>query len=488
VVVDCLRRDDFQEILAASPDLSWLKRESVVFPNCFSVSNWTIPAHVSILTGLFPFEHQVHRLGLRQIPPELPTIATSLSQLGYATQLISANHNLSPQVGFGTGFDYVAWGMWGETAFRFTSGDRPPFDSRSASNVDLLRSHVLDADPEGLWKIARNAAEILPRYPWALDAVSRAHAGLYRSGAARDYRVAPWVEPSLIQAVQGTPPDRPLFAMVNLMDCHEPYLPEPEFSRGVGHWAKLVSRRQDVGAWVRGRWLPTADELGTLRELYRQKVKVVGTRIANLVTLLKQADRWDNTLFILTADHGQAFGEHGQLFHSGELFEQVTHVPLWVRYPRALHGGTTAEAPASLVDLYPTVMEAVNGTRAGPWSGVPLGDLIDGSRQQPAISAADGIRWFGSAAAPPPRPCDLPQVAVYSDEYKLLFDHPTGRSRAYRIAEDPEESFDLWPELNARLHTLWAKARAVGDRMAAPLFGAGEGGGSARLRSWGYLD
>jgi arylsulfatase A-like enzyme len=488
VVADCLREDEFYRECKTSPFLSGLRREAVTFPQCSSVSNWTVPAHASILTGLYPFEHNVHRLGIRSLPPDLPTIATSLSALGYATQLLSANHTLRPETGFGTGFDYVAWGIWGETALRITSDAHPPFDSRMVAGVDLLKDRLIENEPTGLWKVAERAAVTLPRFPWILDGVSRVHAALFRKGARRDYRVAPWVEPSLHRFLDSAPRSQPILSVLNLMDCHEPYLPEPTQNLDPASWLRLVTSRQDVVSWARGHWLPTRQQLDVLRELYRQKVRVLGVRVGQIVDLLKAASRWDNTLFILTGDHGQAFGEHGQLFHSGELFEPVTHVPMWIRYPSGEYGGTVAKAHASLVDVYPTVMEVVDRTLAGTWSGLPLGRLFDTTRPDQAISTADGMSVYGSAEAPAPSSWESPQVAVYSERYKLMVDYSSGRTRAYRLPEDPEESTDVWPSMESELRTMRVKAREIGSMMLQRSPVSYECAATTRLSRWGYLD
>jgi arylsulfatase A-like enzyme len=488
VIADCLREDEFTWESKLSPFLGKLKHESVTFPNCSSVSNWTIPAHVSILTGLYPFEHNVHRMGLRSIPPDLPTVATSLSALGYATQLLSANHNLRPEAGFGTGFDYVAWGFWGETWLRITSDDHPPYESSKPATVDMLRRRMIDEQPTGWSKVARHAAEMLPRFPWILDGVSRVHAGLFREGARRDYRVAPWVESSLLRFVNRTPDSRPVLSVINLMDCHEPYLPEPAQSLNPAHWLRLVTSRQDVISCSRGRWLPNQRQLDTLRELYRQKVRMIAFRIARIVDILRAAGRWENTLLILTGDHGQAFGEHGQFFHCGELFEPVTHVPLWVRFPRGENGGIVATAQASLVDVYPTVMSVVSPTSKGRWSGLPLHRLFRNPRPAETISTADGMNAYGSSDSPSASLLGSPQVAVRSEEYKLMVDYSSGRTRAFRLPEDPRELTNLWPMMQNELRTLYAKARRIGAMMFSYSLGSGGSGVAARLRQWGYLD
>jgi arylsulfatase A-like enzyme len=488
VVVDCLRGDDFEEESRVSPFLGRLRRESVTFPHCTSVSNWTVPAHVSILTGLYPFEHNVHRLGLRSIPSTLPTLATSLSARGYATQLLSANHNLRPDAGFSVGFDQLAWGIWGETSVRVTSDTQPPFDSRSMSGVDLVRQRLLDQDPGGWWKVARHIAELLPRFPWVLDGFSRMYAGLLRAEGTLDYRVAPWVDTSFSRGLTELSPGRPFLSVVNLMECHEPYLPEPRESASRSDWIGLVTTRQDYVSWVRGHWLPTPRQLQSLRRLYRQKVHAVVQRVEGIVQRLIDEGRWDDTLFILVGDHGQAFGEHGQLFHSGELYEPVTHVPLWIHFPRGENGGTTAHAEASLVDVFPTVMEVVDGSRTETGSGRPLRGLVDGTRPDPTVSVADGVTRYRSLDDLTRPSRGSSQIAICSEGYKVIVNSPGGPTHAYRLGRDPEEATDLWPSLEAELRQTSDRAQRIGGMMHPRAEGTYEWATGARLRQWGYLE
>ena len=486
VVVDCLRGDDLEEESRVSPFLRRLRRESVTFPHCSSVSNWTVPAHVSILTGLYPFEHNVHRLGLRSIPSTLPSLATSLSARGYATQLLSANHNLRPDSGFGIGFDQLAWGIWGETSVRVTSATKPPFDSRSVIGVDLVRQRLLDQEPGGWWKVARHVAELLPRFPWVLDGFSRTYAGVLRSERTLDYRVAPWVDASFSRGLSELSPGRPFLSVMNLMECHEPYLPEPRQSESWSDWIRMVTARQDYASWVRGHWVPSARELHILRRLYRQKVHAVTQRIEGIVQRLIYTGRWDDTLFILVGDHGQAFGEHGQLFHSGELYEPVTHVPLWIHFPRGENGGTTAHAEASLVDVFPTVMDVVDGSRTG--TGRPLRGLVDGPRPDPTVSVADGVTRYRSADEGTCPPRTFSQIAICSEGYKVIVNCPSGKTHAYRLGRDPQEATDLWPSMESELRRTSNRAQQIGSMMHPRAEGTYEWAAGGRLRQWGYLE
>jgi arylsulfatase A-like enzyme len=488
VVADCLRADEFDREARTSSFLSSLQRSVVAFTECASVSNWTVPAHATLLTGLYPQEHHLHRFGLNALSSELPSIPSSLRGLGYSTQLVSANHNLRPETGFANGFDQVAFGIWGETSLRITSSSHPPFDTSSNMGEDRLRGHLHDEDPTGPWKLGKFAAEILPRFPWVLSGISRIHSGLLHGGLTDDFRVAPWVESSLARFIRTTPSDRPLFSLMNLMDCHEPYLPEVGAAAGLADRWRLSTSRQDIAAWARGRWRPSRRELSTLLELYRQKVHRVGQRIEDIVNILKRTGRWENSVFIVTSDHGQAFGEHGQLFHGGELFEPCVHVPLWLRYPHDEHGGTVVESMSSLVDIYPTIMKAVGGVPGGRVSGIELGQLVNIPRKEPVLSVADGVTGYGVLRSPESELRRSPQVAVYTGNYKLMYDAWSGRFRAYQLTEDPDEGSDLLRTDRTALRGPRAIASQVGGMMLQPTSAGIDVSASNRLRGWGYFD
>jgi arylsulfatase A-like enzyme len=488
VVADCLRQDELERLNGSSSLLSDLRHEAVVFARCSSVSNWTVPAHASILTGRYPFEHNMHRFGVRALPGELPSISTTLGALGYATQILSANHFIRPDTGFANGFDQFAFGTHSETSFRTTSPIHPPHDSGSLARGDKLGKYFPDNGATDLSRLARHATDILPRFPWILDVVSRAYSGVFGEGPGKDYRVAPWLEASFRRFVEQTPRSRPILSFMNLMDCHEPYLPEPSEVLGLSHWMRLATARQDFVSWARGRWLPSQSQLDRIKELYRQKIRRIALRIEQLVGTLREAGRWEDTLFILLGDHGQAFGEHGQLFHGGELFEPCIHVPLWIRFPRGQNGGEIVTEQASLVDVFPTIMGVVDPSCSRGWSGVPLCNLLDSPRPNPVCAVADGVTGFGSISSLSTGPRQFPQVALYADRFKLIIDYPSGRTEAYQLQDDPLESTNLWPAMSDTLQDARKTGLTIGARMLPNCRGPDDTSVTHRLSRWGYLD
>src|SRR5215469_5335127 len=106
VVLDCVRAWDFpggRSAIGPMPFVEGFRRESIHFPRAASVAHWTVPAHASMFTGLYPWEHGVHAKGKLKLDPSIPTVAGHLRDAGYRTLCLSANGLVSPGLGLTNG-------------------------------------------------------------------------------------------------------------------------------------------------------------------------------------------------------------------------------------------------------------------------------------------------------------------------------------------------------------------------------------------------
>src|SRR5579871_6582035 len=147
---------------------------------------------------------------------------------------------------------------------------------------------------------------------------------------------------------------------VGLMDAHEPYIGVP--GGGGGFW----SPRQDRASWVRGRWDPTERELGALRNAYRRTYHLLDERLTRLEAVFRAHRRWDDAVVVVTSDHGQAFGEHGILYHGLRPDETLVHVPLMVRWPEGADAGRSRAGRISLAAVHDLAFAAARG-ESPPW-------------------------------------------------------------------------------------------------------------------------
>ena len=489
VVMDCVRALDFpggRDAVSDMPFTESLARSSVHYPRAATVAPWTIPAHASIFTGLYPWNHGAHaRRGL-ELDAKVPRLPELLQRHGYRTQSLSANPFISPTFNLDQGFDQIAWGGWSESFLRLPR-DVPPEELRGPQQAVNPRPGLAQG-PIGA--ILRRFMHDAYRFPFAFDAANRLAQRIVRPNSELEQSVAPWIEPTFARWIGSVPSGQPFFCFVNFVDAHEPYYPSPAQTPNLRSWGKFVRVRQDHLSYVAGRWSPSPSDLALLHQLYRQSIGVLDRRLSRLAQTLKSAGRWDNTLVVLTSDHGQAFGEHGMLFHMFRVVEPELRIPLFVRYPHGRDAGRSARGWASLVDIAPTICELAGISSGVAYDGVPLQSLIDHERPGPALAMADGLIWDrirARFAGPQLEKFDRVYAAAYDVEYKAVVDQSTGSSVLFNVESDPGELSDLSASAGARGALVTQAARDAGGRIGATIPETMSNDVEERLRSWGYI-
>jgi arylsulfatase A-like enzyme len=489
VVLDCVRAADF---VGGSPGISGLpfseelRRESVVFPRAISPAPWTIPSHASLFTGQPPWETGCHWKGSIKLRSEFVRLPSVLSAAGYRTMSLSANPVIEPSFGLVDGFQQAAWSGWWEPFLRFAAPRPPHFLPRppngNGHRLAALRNPTVD-------KLIKKVRPTIIQHPSTMVAGNRLLHRLWeeRGPEARD--IAQWLEPTFADWVARTPMDQPIFAFVNLLDAHEPYFPDEQVHQGFADWRAFSATRQDPVAWMNGDWNATPDNFELMHRLYREMIVNMDRRLRRLVDVLKANGRWDRTALVLTGDHGQAFGEHGTLFHFFRVDEQLIRIPFWVRLPGGAQAGSVATGWANLIDVAPTACELAGSPRSFHGSGHSVLGLLDDERSEPATAISDGIVWGHFRErfhADKIATFDRVFAAAYRGDQKVVADLKSGSTFAYDVARDPRESRNVWaatPELD-RLATV---ARAAGERTTVSAPSALTEDVEDRLKAWGYI-
>jgi arylsulfatase A-like enzyme len=285
-----------------SPRMDALAEESVVFERAYAPSPWTLPTVMSLLTSTFPCEHNVlhnrHRLADSFTP-----LAVRLKLLGYTTIDLYANPFAGPQFGLGRGYDVIK-NM-----------------ARQQSDGPALLS-ILDSYPAAPFFLYLHNTEPHNPYDYAPP-----HTDGFPDVSAATRR---WF------ARQNTALRR---------------LRRLDFDRRRPVGTTDTTAEQDrVLAALHAR----RDEY---IELYDAAVRAADGRVGSVIDALKSRRLWDNTLFIVLADHGEEFAEHGGWLHDQSVYEELMHVPLIVHFPGGEYGGRRLRSVVSLVDVVPTIAE-----------------------------------------------------------------------------------------------------------------------------------
>jgi arylsulfatase A-like enzyme len=313
-----------------TPGFSQLALEGVVFDRAMAPAPWTLASHASMFTGRWP--HQISADWLDPLDDAAPVLAEALAGRGYATAGFVSNL-VYTQRGWGLGRGFARYEDFpvsvGQVINSFSLG-------RTISNLAPLRSLIGFHD-----LVNRKTADELQR--------------------------------SLLRWLDGRSQDRPFFVFVNYFDAHEPLFPPAPWDRKFGPpgvVGPFLYREQKVFPEDRYSWSPARIEAE--RNAYDGAIAYLDHAIRELLDGLEQRELLDNTLVIITSDHGEQFAERGLLGHGNSLYSQNIQVPLLLRLPGKVPAGVRIGQTVSLADLPGTVLE-LTGADTGPFPGGSLG-------------------------------------------------------------------------------------------------------------------
>lgn len=333
-----------------TPRLEEFARSAVRFDRCVSPSPWTVPAHASLFTGLYPSAH-----GTEGDNPILaagrPLLATLMQRAGYRTEGISSNVWISDVFGFARGFDafHKTWQMF----------------QNAHDAAEVLKMPGVDAAPEHRLKRAAR---------WALKGnvprnAANALYGKYVAYREDDGARATNRKARRIVARAG---EKPFFLFINYMEPHAPYSPPPAFIERVSGRPMSSSQRKRLSVLSRrskdyhlGRIQPSDQDFADLAVLYDAEIAYLDSRVGELFDMLRASGRWDRSLVVVLGDHGENIGEHGLMAHRFSLHDTLTRVPLLVKLPGTDRAGSAVAKPVQLVDVLPTVLDVLRDSGAG---------------------------------------------------------------------------------------------------------------------------
>lgn len=169
--------------------------------------------------------------------------------------------------------------------------------------------------------------------------------------------------------------ETPYYAFVHTYQVHSPHNPPKEFrQRFVGPYAGELPKVVDtpVYQWGRKEPVPSAEDARYVEELYDAEVAYVDQQIGLFLERLEEAGSLENTLIIVTSDHGEEFFEHGAATHGHSLYQEQLHVPLILHWPGHFEGGRVAEHSVHSIDIAPTIAMATETPAPESFVGSPL--------------------------------------------------------------------------------------------------------------------
>lgn len=389
ISLDSLRRDyvgvyngkkDF------TPNIDKLAEDSVVFENAFSHAPWTIPSHVSILSGLNPNSHGANTFS-DKLPPFVKTLPQILRERGYLTFAFTGGGLLSANFGFSKGFNqYKEW-----------DGSELPDSSK-------------------------------PIFKRAKDFIS--------SNKEKNF-----------------------FLFLHTYQFHDPLEFPEDIKEKVLKGEKVLWEATSLTKLIgggKGTYKPLKkEEVESIKILCKGESRTIDEHlIGPLIQKLKDEGIYDQTMIIITSDHGDELFDHGGWQHAHTLYNELIRVPLIIKFPYQKFKGKRISKNVRLIDIAPTILDVLGFN--------PSKFEMDGKSLIPVIKGKEKEerKCFSEIYYDPDRPHIPQRISLVYGDYKLIanqiienwqkyFENPPPPLypfELYNIKNDPYEKKNLYNE------------------------------------------
>ncbi|GBD96598.1 MAG TPA: DUF229 domain-containing protein [Nitrospirae bacterium] len=437
VIFDALSAQDMSVYGYSRPTTpfidEWSKSASL-FTRAESASNWTTPAMVSLITGKRVWTHRVYNVEGQVSSKRNENIASVLKNNGYYNMAYITNDYASAKrLGVKNDFDIIpAWRMPHSSLFEII-------------NTSLYR---MFADRIRLYNWIMKEDFILYRLLFVIS----------------PKLTATIIQPDIVfnsfmESLDNAPPE-PYFAWIHLYPPHNPYVPpepymgrfdsSPKF-RDIDSQALIHKKLRREGYLGDKKYFPedVRKDIDILRTRYNELILYIDSQFKNFIEKLQKKNKLDNTVIILTSDHGESF-EHGFFTHGGPyLHETMTYIPLIIKEAGQSKGKIIddlveqVDIPASILDL----------------AGIPVPSWIEGRSFMPLLR---GKNLHAKPALSMNAKTNMSQgheissgcISVWKDDYKLMYRLDTNEIMLFNLIQDPHELnnlFDKEPETGQSL-------------------------------------
>jgi len=389
-----------------SPHIDRVAENSLLFENAIVSAPWTLPSHASLFTGRYPIEHGATEENLH-LASHHHTLAELLQKMGYQTIAHSRDNG------------------WLSTSTNLMKGFENLFDFTRAKKVEK---------PSVLLTMKR-----------------KAKSAFHIKGTTSSEQTIKTIESYFKhKPVTG----KPWFVFVNLMDTHMPYCPSPKFIRqfGLGQASPtdIEYLQKNFKEYRSHPESVSQSHLKLLNILYDACIATVDRALARLLKIVTSRPHNDNTLLIITSDHGECLGEHGLLNHWLSVNDVLLKVPLILFYPSGISSPKRIQPQIQQHDLFYTILDAIhyNGTEIKPdlISARSLLSAIEGKVPFPEYTYAEHaypkmnlehIRKYNPSFQNGKLVCA--KQAIRSNEFKFI-NYESGLEELFDLNNDPGET------------------------------------------------
>ncbi len=432
IVVDTLRADHLSTYgyeASTTPTFDRLASDGTRFAKAYSQASWTRPSFGTIFTSLYPSSHRaIHKADA--LPDAVVTLAEVMQGAGYQTVGFANNINVAPLFGFQQGFDQYTFL---EPEFFFGATESAA-QLTIYNQLRLIRERFISKKK---W---------VENYYQPADVVSKRGLDWL---AARD-------------------PNRPFFMFLHYMEPHDPYFVHPYNGEA---YARVANPNPDPSL---------ADKY---RAAYDGAIRFLDDELAKLFAELRKQGLYDESLIVLTADHGEEFHEHGGWWHGTTLYDEQLAVPLLVKAPKGGPSGVVNDHVVSSLDIAPTIIASTGIAVPKTMVGKPLGLGADAAAPRDHAFAESELEGNSLQAY---RAGGMKVIHANAGNPRGLPEH-----QLFDVGTDPGEQKDLIStqtevanKLTADMSTVQSHAESIAVESTGTSIDAAS---EERLRALGYV-
>lgn len=362
------------------------------FTNAVANGSATASSFPSILTSTLPLMYG----GYNYLNEGRPFIAETLNQAGFKTVGFHSNPHLGSKQNYDAGFD-----IFNDSA-------------EGSDSIATIKDRIerrLNPD-SGIYSLLRR---VWHYFTLTTDSSAYAKAPTITENAL-DWLEDEWHE------------EEPFFMWLHYMDVHYPFQPPEQFLKELG--IDPLSKRRV--AELNGKMQENPDELtkedvDDLLKLYDGEIGFTDHYIGKVLDELEKQNILDETIVVITADHGEAFGEHGRFGHHPYLYDELLRVPLIVHVPGL--ESRTVDRQVSLLDLGPTLYDLLDIDTPDAVQGTSFAPLLRGEEMEEEVAIATG-KSGGT-------------LACRTSEWKCFWQVEENKVELYDLQKDPDELNDV---------------------------------------------
>ena len=402
ITVDCFRADYAgwlnPAMKALTPNMNRLARESVVFKNAISIGSSTPASFPALMTSTYPLMYTDY--------PRMSSLRTTMASVmknkGYSTAAFHSNPYVSEMYGYNRGFDTFIDHMGVSSG----GAEKKSIVHKLIKNKKLLkRLYVIKEDVKGLF--------VMPEPPYVRSEV---------------------INNEFLSFLEKQDKE-PFFAWLHYMDIHHPFMPPMDYYRYSG---RTIARMEKI---YRGETAPRTKDIALFKSMYSASLRYVDHELGKLFEKLKSVGIWDNTLIILTADHGEEFMDHGDISHKARLYDELIRVPLLIKLPHT-SVNTTVDEVVGTINIAPTVADYAGIGDVPGFVGKSMKPLIEGEEWSIRGVISETLTNGGKVSLSFEKGKRI--ISYRTAEYKYIYNHETQTHEAYDLVEDPQEKVNVY--------------------------------------------